>query len=263
MGIGVQSLVRRMPAIIGPIAGGVLIDRLGIIEGVRAGLLISLLFGGLAIWFQRGIADSRKTLAADQIGFWTALKRSDPRLIRLLWSDILIRFCERIPFAWVVIYAINDLSVSASGVGAVVAIEMTAAIVCYLPASWLADRYGKEPFVIATFVIFTAFPVGLYFASGFLSLAVAFGIRGFKEFGEPARKVLIVSYAAAGTRGRAVGAYYLVRDLIVSVAALVGAALWHIGPAVNFWGAALVGGIGTAVYIVTLRSPRSVMFGPV
>ena len=131
--------------------------------------------------------------------------------------------------------------------------EMTAAIVCYLPASWLADRYGKEPFVIATFLIFTAFPVALYFASGFLSLAVAFAIRGFKEFGEPARKALIVSYAAAESRGRAVGAYYLVRDSIVSVAALVGAALWQVGPAANFWGAALVGGIGTAVYVVTLR----------
>ena len=113
MGIGVQSLVRRMPAIIGPIAGGVLIDRLGMIEGVRSGLLVSILFGGLAMGFQRRISGSRKALAEDQVGFRAALKRSDPRLIRLLWSDILIRFCERIPFAWVVIYAINDLGVSA------------------------------------------------------------------------------------------------------------------------------------------------------
>lgn len=107
--------------------------------------------------------------------------------------------------------------------------------------------------MVATFLIFTAFPVALYLASGFVSLAVAFAIRGFKEFGEPARKALIVSYAAAESRGRAVGAYYLVRDSIVSVAALVGAALWQVGPAVNFWGAALIGGIGTAVYIATLR----------
>ena len=123
-----------------------------------------------------------------------------------------------------------------------------------LPAGVLARRpVGKGPFVVATFLIFTAFPVALYLASGFVSLAVAFAIRGFKEFGEPARKALIVSYAAAESRGRAVGAYYLVRDSIVSVAALVGAALWQVGPAVNFWGAALIGGIGTAVYIATLR----------
>ena len=107
--------------------------------------------------------------------------------------------------------------------------------------------------MIATFLIFTAFPVALYFASGFVSLAVAFAIRGFKEFGEPARKPLIVSCANAESKGRAVGAYYLVRDSIVSVAALVGAVLWQVGPAVNFWGAALACGMGTAVYVVTLR----------
>ena len=48
------------------------------VEGVRSGLLISILLGGLAIWFQRRISDSTKTLAGEQIGFWTALKRSDP-----------------------------------------------------------------------------------------------------------------------------------------------------------------------------------------
>ena len=60
MGIGVQSLVRRIPAIVGPIAGGILIDRVGMVEGVRSGLLISILLGGLAIWFQRRISKSHE-----------------------------------------------------------------------------------------------------------------------------------------------------------------------------------------------------------
>jgi hypothetical protein len=37
-------------------------------------------------------------------------------LRRLLYSDILIRFCERIPSAWVVIYAIDQGTVSATQV---------------------------------------------------------------------------------------------------------------------------------------------------
>jgi len=49
----------------------------------------------------------------------------------------------------------------------------------------------------------------------------------------------------------------LVRDSIVSVAALVDAALWQVSPTVHFLGAALVGAIGTALFIVTLRPPRS------
>ena len=42
MGIGVQSLIKRVPIVIGPVIGGVLIDRYGVVGGVRAGLLISI-----------------------------------------------------------------------------------------------------------------------------------------------------------------------------------------------------------------------------
>src|SRR5437016_5769742 len=36
MGIGIQSLIKRIPILIGPIVGGLLIDRLGILRGVHA-----------------------------------------------------------------------------------------------------------------------------------------------------------------------------------------------------------------------------------
>jgi predicted MFS family arabinose efflux permease len=257
MGIGVQSLARRIPVIAGPVAGGILIDRFGVVGGVRYGLMVSIVLGGLAVWLQQRIDIPRNASPPEPCGLRQALRQSDPRLKRLLWSDILIRFCERIPFAWVVIYAMNDLGASASAVGLLIAIEMVAAIACYVPTSWLADRYGKEPFVIATFVIFTAFPVALSLSTGFASLAVAFAIRGLKEFGEPARKALILSYAAPNAKGTAVGAYYLIRDAVVSIGALAGAWLWHIAPQVNFWTAAAVGACGTAFYVATLRRESS------
>lgn len=253
MGIGVQSLVRRIPVIAGPVVGGVLIDRFGVVDGVRLGLLASVALGGLAVWLQQRIDIPRAVSASGVYGLRQALRASDPRLKRLLWSDILIRVCERIPFAWIVIFAMNDVGVSASAVGVLIAIEMAAAIACYIPAAWLADRYGREPFVIATFTIFTAFPIALGLATGFASLAVAFAIRGLKEFGEPARKALILSYAAPQAKGTAVGAYYLVRDGVVSIGSLAGAWLWYLGPQVNFWTAAAVGAVGTVLYMATPR----------
>ncbi|HET8547805.1 MAG TPA: MFS transporter [Bryobacteraceae bacterium] len=257
MGIGVQSLVRRIPVIAGPIAGGLLIDCFGVVEGVRYGLLASVVLGGLAVWLQQRIDIPFSNSPPGECGLRQALRQSDPRLRRLLWSDILIRFCERIPFAWVVIYAMDDLGASASAVGVLIGIEMVAAIACYVPTAWLADRYGKEPFIIATFIIFTAFPLALSFSTGFASLAVAFTIRGLKEFGEPARKALILTYAAPNARGTAVGAYYLIRDGVVSIGALAGAWLWNIAPQVNFWSAAALGACGTAFYVATLQRESS------
>ena len=230
MGIGIQSLVRRVPVLIGPVAGGVLIDRFGFVRGIRYGLIASIVLGTLALWLQRQVSAAPDSGPRIQRRLWQSLRDSDPQLKRLLLSDILVRFCERIPFAWVVIWAMDHGGMTASQVGLLIAIEMIAAIACYVPASWLADRYGKEPFVLATFLIFTLFPVLLSLSHGFPTLALAFAVRGLKEFGEPARKALILGYAAEGAKGQAVGAYYLIRDTVVTAGAFLGAVLWRIGP---------------------------------
>jgi MFS family permease len=251
MGIGMQSLIRRIPVIVGPIVGGILIDRLGIVRGVRTGAGVSIvlaLFAGLLL-----IRLVRQSLEPASLhGFRRIVAGFSPKLKRLLFSDILIRFCERLSFAWVVIYAM-DQGLKGADVGVLTAIEMAAAIACYVPASILADRYGKEPFVIATFVMYTLFPVVLAAAHTFPVFAVAFAVRGLKEFGEPARKSLIVSYAPTNARGATVGAYYLIRDSVVTIGSFAGAALWQLGPTVNFLAAAAVGILATAVYVSSLR----------
>ena len=254
MGIGVQSLVRRIPVIIGPVAGGILLDRFGTVQGVRLGVLASLILGVVALVIQARLHSDSAVSHRDQPRLGGALRSLSPELRRLLLSDILIRFCERIPFAWVVIYAMDQLGLTASQFGLLVAIEMAFAIACYVPAASLADRYGKEPFIIVTFIMFTLFPIALLMAHGMPGLIVAFVIRGLKEFGEPARKALIVGSAPEAARAQTVGAYYLVRDSTVTAGSLVGAILWNIGPAVNFWSAFSVGVAGIVIYLAPLLS---------
>jgi hypothetical protein len=53
-----------------------------------------------------------------------------------------------------------------------------------------------------------------------------------------------------------IGTYYLVRDLIVSTGAILGAYLWKVGPALNFLGAAALGVAGTIFYLKTVRQSR-------
>src|SRR5260370_34152015 len=109
--------------------------------------------------------------------------------------------------------------------------------------------------------MFTLFPISLLVARGFPAyslplLVIAFAIRGFKEFGDTSRKALIIGYCDPARCGQMVGAYYLVRDLIASVAAIFGAYLWSKNPNVNFLAAAAVGVIGTIFYIKTIRDQR-------
>src|SRR5438552_1463227 len=153
-------------------------------------------------------------------------------------------------------FSMDYIGVSGEQVGVLTAIEMLAATLCIIPASHYADRHGREPFVIATFIMFTLFPISLLMSRSFPALVVAFVIRGLKEFGDTSRKALIIGYSDSNRRGQMVGAYYLVRDLIVSTGAILGAYLWKVGPGLNFLGAAALGATGTIFYVKTIRQSR-------
>jgi len=258
MGVGVQSVIKRLPIMIAPIFGGMLIDRFGIINGVRIGLVVSVFLSAATILLQRQLREEqkRKIEASDRWNFWRSLREFNSPMRRLLLSDILVRFCERVPYAWVVIFAMDYIGVSGRQVGILTAIEMLASTLCIIPAAHYADRYRREPFVIVTFVMFTLFPISLLISRSFSGLVIAFVIRGLKEFGDTSRKALIIGYSDSGRRGQMIGSYYLVRDLIVSTGAILGAYLWKLGPALNFLGAATLGIAGTIVYVKTVRRNR-------
>jgi MFS family permease len=259
MGIGVQSVIKRLPIMIAPFFGGLLIDRFGVVGGVRIALIISIVLSGAAIFVQRKLQDDPKpedATTTERLNVWQSLGQFNSPMRRLLLSDILIRFCERIPYAWVVIFAMDYIGMSAKEVGVLTAVEMLAATLCIIPASHYADRYGREPFVIVTFIMFTLFPISLMISRSFAALVIAFAIRGFKEFGDTSRKALIIGYCDPDRCGQMVGAYYLVRDLIVSVAAILGAYLWKQNAELNFLVAAAFGIAGTIFYVKTIRDQR-------
>ncbi len=259
MGIGTQMVIKRLPIVVAPFFGGILIDRFGVIPGVRIGLIISILLSAGTILVQRQLRDEPKQTDAvpERWNFWRSLREFNTPLRRLLLSDILIRFCERIPYAWVVIFAMDYIGMSGKEIGVLTTVEMLAAILCIIPTSYFADRSQREPFVVATFVMFTLFPITLLVSRSYTMLVVAFAIRGLKEFGDTSRKALIIGYCEPERRGQMIGAYYLVRDLIVSAAALLGAYLWKLGPVLNFLGAAAFGVAGTIFYVRSVRQHRA------
>src|SRR5882762_8966662 len=258
MGVGVQSVIKRLPIMIAPFFGGILIDRFGIINGVRIALIVSVFLSAVTILAQVRLREEPKERLekSDRWNLWRSLREFNPPIRRLLLSDILIRFCERIPYAWVVIFAMDYIGMSGQQVGILTTVEMLAATLCIIPASHYADRHGREPFVIVTFIMFTLFPITLLMSRSFSALIIAFMIRGFKEFGDTSRKALIIGYTDSDRRGQMVGAYYLVRDLLVSPGAILGAYLWKLGPALNFLGAAALGVGGTVFYVRTIRQSR-------
>ena len=76
MGIGVQSVIKRLPIMIAPFFGGILIDRFGVIAGVRIALAISIVLSAATIFIQREIVDEPRAEAepVDRWTFWQSLR---------------------------------------------------------------------------------------------------------------------------------------------------------------------------------------------
>jgi predicted MFS family arabinose efflux permease len=256
MGISLHSIVRRIPMSIGPILGGILISSLGLIMGIKTAFAISIALCLAGMIFQLKIR-STSIENYESLHPLTLWKRIDPRLKNLLVSDILIRFCEQIPYVFVVIWCLNVLHISPEKFGLLTAIEMMTAALIYIPVASFSDRMERKPFVVITFIFFTIFPVILYLSNNFAALVVAFIVRGLKEFGEPTRKAIILDLSPHNAKARAYGLYYFVRDAIVSFAALLGGWLWFYSPAVNFFTATAFGIAGTILFVLYGKSTSS------
>jgi MFS family permease len=256
VGFSVQSIVKRLPIVVAPVVGGWLLQRHGIIQGFRVGLAITIVLAIGALWFQQKFyVEKPVERPLRPSGIWPTFRAFDPGLKRLLVSDVLARFAEGMPSALIVIYATTNLGASVAFYGTLRGLQMLTAILLYVPAGKLAERWGQRPFIILTFCFFALLPlVFALFALGpqgrvTAFLILAFIIAGLREIGEPARKGLITDLAGEERRGEAVGVYYLMRGLCVAAAPLLGAYLWRISPTLTFTVAALFGIAGVIWYV--------------
>ena len=251
MGFTLQSMLKRVPMVVAPLAGGALIAWAGVVSGVRMGLIVMLALAGMAAALALAINLPVVVGAPANIrGVWRSFHGA---LKRLLVSDIIIRTCEGMAEIFIILYVTNVTGVSLPQYGALFAVQMVTAILVYIPAAKVADRVGRKPFVIATFVCFALFPVAVVLAQSFGALVFAFVLGGLREIGEPSRKAMIVDFAEPHLRARTVGLYYLVRSLTITPAAALGGLLWKVEPQAPFITAGVIGIVGTIVFAATVE----------
>lgn len=251
MGLTLQSILKRVPIVIAPVAGGVLIGSLGVVKGIHVALLITL---GLALATVILVSRINISIKASHptgiVGVWQTFHVA---LKRLLISDVIIRMCEGMTGVITILYVTNVQHFTIKEYGTLVAVQMITSILIYIPAGKIADRVGRKPFVIATFLSFALFPLAIVAASNSVLVVLAFVIGGLREIGEPSRKAMIVDFAQDNMRARSVGLYYLIRSLSITPAAAIGGLLWSVAPEAPFIVAGVIGLIGTVVFAVTVE----------
>ncbi len=235
MGVSLHSLVRRVPMALGPVLGGMMIGLFGEKNGVRLAFVAALILGGISLVLQQVMIEDERRERKAESNLLRAVSLISPALRNLLVSDILVRFCEQIPYAFVVLWCVNLNGITPLQFGLLTTVEMVTAMLIYIPVAYLADKSTKKPFVVITFGFFTLFPLVLLVSRSFWLMVIAFIIRGLKEFGEPTRKALIMDLAPEGRKAGTFGVYYLLRDVVVSLAAFGGALLWDASTAAKLF----------------------------
>ena len=252
----VQSVLIRLPRVVGAPLGGLLIAGFGMIAGIRIALLVTLVLA-LVVWMVQYYGYREDAPAKSQVSpgrLRDVLSGMPPSLTRLLTADCLVRIGEGMATSFIILYVTEVRSFSAAEYGVLYAIQQAVAIAFYLPGGRIADASGRTPVVMLTFIFFAAFPLAVRLASSYPALVAAFVVGGLKEIGEPARKSLIVDLAPDHQRARTVGAYYAIRNFLVVPAGVMGGLLWQRAPHLPLEAAFIVSGIGALVFALTTRS---------
>lgn len=251
MGFTMYSVLKRIPVVISPLVGGVIMGAVGLARGVRIGLLITLVLAGCAAALLLSLRLPVGARDAVKIGgIWDSFH---PTLKRLLASDIVIRLCEGMADIFVVLYVTNISRITLPEYGLLIAIQLLTSILIYVPSAKLAERIGRKPLVVATFLCFAVYPVSVILAHNFSGLVLAFILGGLREIGEPSRKAMIVGFAKQQLRARTVGLYYLVRSLSITPASVIGGLLWKVRPETPFVTAGIIGLLGTLLFALTVE----------
>ena len=250
MGFTIYSILKRVPMVVSPLIGGLILGALGIRAGVRVGLGITLIMALMAVPLL--LTMDLPIAGGDTVKIRGVWRSFHPILRRLLISDIAIRTCEGMAEVFTILYVTNVIGIPIAHYGILVAVQLATAILIYIPSAKLAERVGPRPVVIATFLCFALYPLAIVLARNFTDLVGAFVLGGLREIGEPSRKAMIVDLAEHQLRARTVGLYYLLRGFSITPASAVGGLLWKIRPPVPFITAGVIGIIGTLLFAFTV-----------
>ena len=127
MGVTLHSLVRRIPMALGPLLGGILIGIYGKVDGIRIAFCVAFALGLVSLLIQYYFIEDDHEKKEAHLHARDIFSSFSPGLRNLLLSDILIRFAEQIPYAFVVLWVVEVNKISAFHFGVLTTIEMITA----------------------------------------------------------------------------------------------------------------------------------------
>ena len=272
-GFAAIRTVAEFPMIVTSLLGGILIDRVGIVTGVRAILLVYSLVTLLSVLLQwRYITETMPTPPGDAVeeeggrSFFESLRH----LPRDVWVLSVIlgvsAFSLRLFSSFTVIYAVEVVGLSTTQWGLLGTLANVVAIAFSIPGGRIADRLGKRVGILLSRIPMALAPLGYTLSSSFLHLGVVrtisglgsgFGADLYGAQGGPLWQALIVDYTPLEERGRIMGVIGTIKSVLSVPATWIGGALYdRVSPPTPFRLSFVMDLIAIAIFILLLKPPE-------
>lgn len=233
--------------------GGLIIQNMGVIEGVRFSMLINVIIGAAATFI--GYIFLKETLLRRHrekrfkidlgaaLGF---LRRIPVQVKYLISCRIFSLFAWSIMFPFFVIYALNVIKVTPVEAGIVFSFHAIFFAIFTLTGAKISDRYGRKYTIIGLFASAALFPIATVLSTGFISLLLVGILGGMIGFGLSSIDAYTADHVPKKLRGKSMGLANTIYAASMAPGPVIGGVLYALSPETPF----IVSGIIAAMSVV-------------
>jgi len=270
---GFYRMMTWMPMIFTALVGGMIVDHMGIVPGVRLCILLTLVVSWLNVLLRWRFLEDTYVPEPTGISMRPSL-RGSIELLRTVpstvWTLIVVAsissFSVRTAMGFMYIYAEEVLGVTATQWGVITTVASVVSTFLTVPSGLLSDRIGRKPCIIVSRVLQPIMMIGFPLSTGF------WGILGFRLLGSvgegfggtimgimggPAWQALVVDLIPSERRGRILGLMGTLVGLLSLPATWVGGYLYdYVSPASPFYTSFSLGLAATIIFLLFVKEPE-------
>lgn len=281
---GAYRTITSLPQIFMPVISGSYIDRVGIVKGVRTGLVMYILVA-VAAFITRSFL-LRETLFGEKrqkvkvekqtsMGALSALMQSltgSRVLIFMIIISCISGFAMRMIYPFLAIYAVDVKELTTIQWGLLQSIFAVVSTPLFMLGGILSDRISRIPCVIMARAISPVEYLGLITIPNFSPLIVLYillgvggglgggGLRGGGYMGGPSWQALLVDITPTKNRGKILGLIATMTGLTSMPASVLGGYIWEGSSLHTLLTTGFITGISVVpIIILFVKSPKERM----
>jgi len=268
-GYGVYNTITRIPNIIAPFIGGLVIDSLGLVEGVRTLLMVQIGVSALTVVIRyltiKETLVHKKGKRPPMIPSKETFKTLPRPIFVMMVVSIISSFSGRLVMDYSSLYALDILKVSYTQLGAIGSIAGLVQTVLTLPSGMLSDKYGRKNNIMVSRVVSPATQYLMSIATGYDSyliiralngVGMAFGGGGVRAGGS-SWNALIADIVPSEKRATINGVIGTLTAVVAAPASIIGGWMWEtFYPQLPFQMSAIIGLISAGVFWIGVKEPK-------